>query len=65
MNESELYLVKEYKCDNPLCSKIDSILDNCFRDCHNNYFHKFKYECIYDMKFKIIANNEMINYSQW
>ena len=63
MNESELYLVKEYKFDNPLRKEMDSIFEICFRDCHINYFHKFKYECIYDNKFKNIANNEVINSS--
>ena len=29
MNENELYVVKEYKFDNPLITKIDSIIDNC------------------------------------
>ena len=46
--------------DNPLCSEMDSILSNCFRDCHNNFFHKFKYECIYDIGYKNIVKNEMI-----
>ena len=46
MNENELYVVKEYKFDNPIFTEIDSILDKCFRDCHSSYFHNFKYECI-------------------
>ena len=52
MNENELYLVKEYNFDKPLCNEMNSILDRCLRDCHNNYFHKYKYECIYDIQFK-------------
>ena len=40
---------------------MDSVLDVCFGDCSNKSVHKCKYECINDMKFKIIANNEMIN----
>ena len=46
MNESELYVVKEYKFDNPIITKIDSILDSCYRDCHKKDFHTFTYECI-------------------
>ena len=45
MNENELYVVKEYNFDNPPNTKIDSIIDSCFRDCHNKYFHTFKYNC--------------------
>ena len=49
MNENELYVVQEYRFDKPLFTKIDTILDKCFRDCYNSHFHKFKYECIYDI----------------
>ena len=41
--------------------KIDSIIDNCYRDCHNKYFHTFTYSCIYDIKLKNITNNEIFN----
>ena len=41
MNENELYVVKEYKFDNPIITEKDSIIDKCFRDCHNSYFHNF------------------------
>ena len=61
MNENELHVVKEYKFDNPIVTEIDSIIDKCFRDCHNSYFHNFKYECIYDIKLTNITNNEIIN----
>ena len=61
MNENDLYVVKEYKFDNPIITEIDSILDKCFRGCHNSYFHNFKYECIYDIKLTNITNNEIIN----
>ena len=63
MNENELYVVKEYKFDNPLITKMDSIIDNCYRDCHNKYFHTFKYVCIYDIELTNITNNEKINIS--
>ena len=61
MNENELYVVKEYKLDDLLITKIDSIIDNCYRDCHNKYFHTFKYVCIYDIELTNITNNEVIN----
>ena len=63
MNENELYVVKEYKFDNPLITKIDSIIDYCYRDCHNKYFHTFKYDCIYDIELTNITNNEKIKIS--
>ena len=63
MNENELYKLKEYKFDNPLFHKIDSIKDGCYRDCHNNNFHTFKYICIYDIKLTNTTNNEIINTS--
>ena len=46
MNENELYVVKQFNFDNPLITDIDSKIDKCFRDCHKNYFHNFKYKCI-------------------
>ena len=61
MNENELYVVKEYKFDNPLIQKIDSKIDGCYRDCHNKYFHTFRYVCIYDIKLTNITNNDIIN----
>ena len=46
MTENEIYVVKEYKFDSPLITKIDSIIVICYRDCHKEYFHTFIYECI-------------------
>ena len=63
MNENELYVVIEYKFDNPLITNIESIIDNCYRDCHNKYFHTFKYVCTYDIELTNITNNEVINIS--
>ena len=63
MNENEIYVVKEYEFDNPLFHKVDSIIDGCYRDCHNKYFHTFRYVCIYDIKLTNITNNEKINIS--
>ena len=60
MNENELYVVKEYKFDNPLFHKLDSIIDSCYRDCHSKFFHTFKYVCLYNIKLTNITNNEII-----
>ena len=61
MNKNEIYAVQEYKFDNPLITEIDSILGNCFNDCHNNSLHKFKYECIYDPEHTNITIKEIIS----
>ena len=58
MNENVLYVVKEYKVDNPHSTKIVSIRDSCYRDFHNNCFHKFIFESIYDIKLTNITNSE-------
>ena len=52
MNESDLNYVKKYKFDNPLFLEIDSIIDSGLKNCHNSYFHKYEYECIFDIKRK-------------
>ena len=62
MNENELYVVKEYIFDNPLITKIDSIIDDCYRDCHNKYFHTFDHICEYDLNFTNTTNNEIVNF---
>ena len=61
MNENELYVVKQYKFDNGIITKIYFILDKCFRNCHNSYFLYFKFECIHDFKLKNITKNDIIN----
>ena len=61
MNKNELYVVKEYKFDNPLITEIVSIMDKGFRDRQNNYFHNFGYDCIYDIKLTNFTNNKKIN----
>ena len=30
------------------------------KDCHNNHFHTFKYDCLYDINLTNITNNEKI-----
>ena len=61
MKENELYLVKEFKFDSPIFTEIDSIIDNCFKDCHKIYFHKCKYKSIYDNTLTNITNFETIS----
>ena len=58
MNENELYVVKEYKFDNSLITDKDSIINSCFKDCHDIYFRNFKNECVYDIKVTNIPDNE-------
>ena len=60
MNENEIYVVKEYNFDNPPITKIDSIIDNCIRDCHNKYFHTFDQICEYNLNYTNITNNETV-----
>ena len=63
MNENQLTIVKEYEFDNPLITKIDSIIDNSIRDCHNKYSHTFAHICEYDLNFRNINNNETVNFT--
>ena len=59
---NENVIVKEYEFDNPLIQKIDSLIDNSIRDCHNKYFHTFDHICEYDLNFTNITNNESVNF---
>ena len=34
MHENEIYVVREHKIDNPLFTKLHSIIDTCCSDCH-------------------------------
>ena len=63
MNKNQLTIVKEYEFDNPLIHKVDSIIDNSIRDCHNKYFHTFDHICEYDLNFTNITNNETVNFT--
>ena len=46
--------------DNPIITETSSYLDECFEDCPKNYYHKFKFECISDIKHKKITKTEII-----
>ena len=59
----ENVIVKEYEIDNPLIQNIDSIIDNCIRDCHNKYFHTFDHICEYNLNFTNTTNNETVNFT--
>ena len=60
MNEN--VIVEEYQFNNPIIQKIDSLIDTCFRDCHDKHFHTFDHICEYDLNFTNIANNESVNF---
>ena len=62
-NENQLTFVKEYEFDNPLIQKIDSLIDNSIRDCHNKYFHTFDHICEYNLNFTKTSKNESVNFS--
>ena len=62
-NENQLTIVKEYNFVNPLTQKIDSLIDNSIRDCHNKYFHTFDHICEYNLNFTNITNNESVNFT--
>ena len=63
MNQNQLTVVKEYEFDNPLIQNIDSIINQCYRDCLKKYFHTFEYECVYDLNFTNDTNNETVNFT--
>ena len=60
MNENQLTIFKENEFDNPLIQKIDSIINECVRDCHYKYFHTFDHVCEHDLKFTNITNIETV-----
>ena len=63
MNQNQLTVVKEYEFDKPLIQNIDSIINKCYRDCHNKSFHTFEYECVCDLNFTNDTNNESVNFT--
>ena len=62
-NENQLTFVKEYKLNNPLIQKIDSLIDNSIRDCHNKYFHTIDHICEYNLNFTNTSNIETVNFT--
>ena len=61
MNKNQLAIVKEFDFDKPLIHKIDFIIDNWFRDCHNKYFHTLEHKCVFHNKLTSIGNNGKVN----
>ena len=57
---NENVIVKKFEFNNPLIRKIDSIIDNSIRDCHDKYFHTFDHICEYDLNFTNTTNNETV-----
>ena len=60
-NENQLAMVKEYDFDESPFHKIDFIIDICFRDCHDKYFHTFENKCVYNIKLTNIGYNDIVN----
>ena len=48
---NEKFLVEEYKFHKPLLSQIDSIFDNCKRECCYKYYHTHKMILDYNINF--------------
>ena len=63
MNENQLTIVKEYEFDNPLIQEIDSIFDDCIRNCHYKFFHTFDHVCEFDLNSTNIGNNETVTFT--
>ena len=63
INENELKVVKKYKIVNPLIQNINSIISECYRDCHHKYFHTFDFICEYNLNFTNNTNNELVNFT--
>ena len=60
---NEKVKVKEYEFDKPLIQKIDSIFDNCIRDCYNKYFHTVDHICEYNHNFTKTSKNKTVNFT--
>ena len=61
MNENQLTFVREYVPIKPLIHKIDSLSDNCFRDCNNEQYLTFDHFFEHDIQYIFIGNIEIIN----
>ena len=61
MNENVIF--KEYDFNKPPIQKIDFLIDNSIRDCHNKYFHTFDHICENDLIFTHITNKETVNFT--
>ena len=50
-------VVKKYEIRRLILSEIDSINDNCIRDCNSNYYHTFRFTL---EKLKILQIKEIL-----
>ena len=63
MNNKQLTIVKKYNFDNLLIQNINSIISECYRDCHHKYFHTFDFICENNLNFTNTNNNESVNFT--
>ena len=61
MNENQSTIAEKHEIIKPLIDKIDSIIDNCYRDCHNKFYKTFQNKCEQDTTLTINSNNETVN----
>ena len=61
MNENVIF--KKYEFDKPVVQKIDSIIDNCIRDCNYKYFHRFDHICENNIPLTNTTDNEIVNFT--
>ena len=61
MNRNQSAIVKESEFLEPLIQKMDSVIDNCVRVCHNKSFHTFDHICAYDIQLTNIRNMQTNN----
>ena len=59
----ENVFAKEYESNNTPIHKMDSLIDNSKRDCHNKYFHTFDHICEYNLSFTNTSNSETVNFT--
>ena len=62
-NENQLTIVEEFEFDNEPLQKIDSLIDNSIRDCHNKVFHLFDHINEYNLNFTNTSKNETVNFT--
>ena len=60
LNKNQLTFVKEKEFNIPLIHKIDSIIVNCYRDCHNKNNQPFEYKYEFDIELTNITSNGII-----
>ena len=53
------FVVIEYEINKPKIDEIDYIIDNVIKDCRDNFFYRFEYKYVYDIKFMNMENNEI------